>query len=146
MNTWWFLLNMQFYKFSINLKGTKCLPWLFACHGLPDNVNSGSFPTPVWGNYSFHGRVRKAEKQRASMSCSKLPVLIVIDYVLVHNWVFIKAKENELKSFTKGNQLLIFLLSTRKFCSSWFQAFHIYFHCPRTVRAVDYHQTGDIWM
>lgn len=111
---------MQFYRFSIHLKGTKCLPWPFACHGLPDNVNSGSFPTPVWGNYSFQGRVRKAEEQRASMSCSKLPVLIIIDYGFVYNWLFFKARENEFKTFYKrklafdifvvNKQILLFLI------------------------------------
>lgn len=31
--TWWFLLTAVLYGFSINLKGTKCLPWVSACHG-----------------------------------------------------------------------------------------------------------------
>lgn len=33
-NTCWFLLNILFYWISVTLKGTKCLPWVSACHGL----------------------------------------------------------------------------------------------------------------
>lgn len=47
VNIWWFLLNMLFYRLSINLKGTKCLALHFHMQQTVHRVNLINFPN-MW--------------------------------------------------------------------------------------------------
>lgn len=82
-------------------------------------MTSGNAPAPLWGNDEVHGGVGEAEEQRASVTCSrsirdprvldsKLPVLIIIDYVFVNNCFFFKAGENELSFYERKSAFVNF--------------------------------------